>query len=184
MTSKKLVNFFFILQKGKNMKINEFYNNIYANGVDGKHHILVSPFGETNIGKFSSLNWRSKFFLPNLGEFTSPINFVYWALTGNENLRHEKTNIKVPREFWELGRLYAKYGQIAALKNNILKNYNEEELERVLNLPWVTYKVHLSGIKERLPDEKYNFVIKEIIKHILLTPKFSVVSVCNNSQVN
>lgn len=152
------------------MKIKELYQVVYGRGTDGVDHILVSPFGETLLGKFCSLQWRSKFFIPNLGEFAGPTNFAGWVVTGDENLRHSKSlgGVKVPREVWRNARLYAKFAQLTALKNVLLKKYNSiEELEREVNLPFLTYKVHAIGVKERLADETYNSTIKEMVVYIL-----------------
>lgn len=151
------------------MKIKELYQAVYGRGTDGVDHILVSPFGETLLGKFCSLQWRSKFFVPNLGEFTSPINFAGWVVTGDENLRHSKSlgGIKVSKEVWKNARLYAKFGQLAAVRNILLKKYDTESLERELNLPFLSYKVHSGGVKERLSDETYNLTIKEMVVYLL-----------------
>ena len=151
------------------MRIKELYQAVYGRGVDGVDHILVSPFGETLLGKFCSLQWRSKFFIPNLGEFTSPVNFAGWVVTGDENLRHSKSlgGVKVPKDIWRDARLFAKFAQLSAARNILLKKYDIETLERELNLPFLIYKVHTGGVKERLNDEVYNSIIKEMLVYLL-----------------
>ena len=137
--------------------IEKFINKMKHQGVD---HIRIHPFANTFIGKITSQDWRFKFFVPHVGEFTSPVCFANWICTGDDEARH---NVQFRCEKTIKGFLplvlYAKYYQLCAMRN-VLKR-------EMVDLPFVAYKVHASGIKEFDRWKEYPSEIKQMIEHIL-----------------
>jgi hypothetical protein len=137
--------------------IEKFINKMKTEGVD---HIRIHPFANTFIGKVTSQDWRFKFFVPHVGEFTSPVCFANWICTGDDEARH---NVQFRCEKTVKGFLplvlYAKYYQLCAMRN-VLKR-------EMVDLPFVAYKVHASGIKEFDRWKEYPSEIKLMIEHIL-----------------
>jgi hypothetical protein len=135
---------------------------------DGTDHVLVSPFANTNVGKISSLSWRGNFFIPGLGEFSSPINFAVWCATGDESFRkaYKVTPPKIPTVLWTQSRLYAKYAQLCALKKFWINEY-----EGLKSLPWLSYKSHDLGVREYLRDNTHNIIIKGFMASIASSTK-------------
>ena len=128
--------------------------NVFVN--DGGDHIRVSPYGKTMVGRIASMDWRKKFFVPQLGEFSSSRCFANWLVCGNEEARHN-TRFKVDKTVkgYRTLMLYAKYHQLCSLKKTLA---NEKT-----DLVFVAYKEHKSGIKEGTgyrenPVEVNNFI--------------------------
>jgi len=65
--------------------LERFVNKFKNEGVD---HIRISPFADTKLGKITSKDWRHRFFVPHMGEFTSPVCFANWICTGDDDARH------------------------------------------------------------------------------------------------
>lgn len=127
---------------------------------DGQDHIRVSPFGETRLGQVASQDWRRKFFIPHVGEFTSPTCFANWLVTGDEEARHDpkyhvRANVRGYRDYV----LYAKFFQLCGMRNLISKE--------MVDLPFVAYKQHQSGIREYDRWREYASTVKDMIEHIL-----------------
>lgn len=140
---------------------------------EGGDHILVSPFANTNIGKILALNWRKKFFVPQLGEFISPDAFVAWLFSGDESQRWN-TRARIPTVRKDQVKLvrnavyFAKYHQLTALKPILAKECKaNEEGKSKIDLPWVEYKIHTSGVKEFHPDQRRTQILKEMVRHLL-----------------
>lgn len=128
--------------------------NVFVN--DGGDHIRVSPYGKTTIGRIASMDWRKKFFVPHLGEFSSSRCFANWLVCGNEDARHN-TRFKVDKTVkgYRALMLYAKYHQLCSLKKTLASEKTD--------LVFVAYKEHKSGIKEGTgyrenPVEVNNFI--------------------------
>lgn len=141
--------------------------------VDGVDHIWVSPFANTQLGKIVSLKWRKKFFIPQLGEFVSPDAFIAWLFTGDESMR-QNTAAKLPqlsKEEFKLARqamFMAKYHQLTALKPSLVTECETKEGQKSkLDLPWLEYKQHQSGVKEHHHDTKRVSIVKSMVRHIL-----------------
>ena len=140
---------------------------------DGIDHIWVSPFSGTQLGKIVSLKWRKKFFIPQLGEFVSPDSFISWLFTGDEAQRQNAT-AKLPqlsKEEFKLARqamFMAKYHQLTALKPALIVETKAEEGKKSkLDLPWLEYKQHMSGVKEHHHDTLRVSIVKDMVRHIL-----------------
>lgn len=128
--------------------------NVFVN--DGGDHIRVSPYGKTTVGRIASMDWRKKFFVPHLGEFSSSRCFANWLVCGNEDARHN-TRFKVDKTVkgYRALMLYAKYHQLCSLKKTLASEKTD--------LVFVAYKEHKSGIKEGTgyrenPVEVNNFI--------------------------
>lgn len=141
---------------------------------EGKDHILVSPFAKTELGKILSLNWRKKFFIPQLGEFISPEAFVAWLFTGNEEERWN-TRARIPTvrkdqvPLLKKALFFAKYHQLSALKPVLIRLLNQplENGKTVGELPCVEYKIHTSGVKEFHPDQRRVVILQAMVKHLI-----------------
>lgn len=137
---------------------------------DGGDHILVSPFGSTQIGKYASMSWRKKFFFPMLGEFVSPMAFMAWLATGDEMQRHANQPARLPSmpkdeylKYLRAGYL-AKWYQLASMHGAIVKQVKSSETNP-LDLPWVEYKIHVNKLKE-FPQSQLNAeVLKKLVRH-------------------
>lgn len=131
---------------------------------DGGDHVNLNHRGETEIGRLCSPDWRKTFFIPHLGEFLSPRNFVYWVVSGgNEDLRHSSefyNTRSVPLSVVRDLLLYAKYYQVNAM---IFRIVRQKEL---MDLPWVMYKKHLTGVKEFNTWEDYPSAVKEFVDYV------------------
>ncbi len=133
---------------------------------DGVDHIWVSPFGNTQIGKVAVLDWREKFIIPNVGEFISPNAFGAWLFTGNDNMRMSSLPQKFPSLVKEdvvllkKAIFLAKFYQLSTIQKVLLN----DKFNR-LDLPWVEYKLHTSGIKEHHPDKRRAELVKEMVAH-------------------
>lgn len=140
--------------------LEKFANKTNMFKTEGVDHIRISPFAETKIGKITSKDWRHRFFVPHIGEFTSPVCFANWLCTGDDEARHNvhyKFNETVKGYLQFV--LYAKFYQLCAMKG-ILKREMKE-------LPFIIYKQHASGVKEFDRWKEYPLIIKDMINHIL-----------------
>lgn len=136
---------------------------------DGKDHVLVTPFSATQIGKYASMSWRKRFFIPQLGEFISPMAFMSWLCHGDESQRHANNPMRVPymskEEFLKYQRAgyLAKWYQLASMHGALVKQSKVGDLN-LLDLPWVEYKVHTTGLKE-FPQSQINAeILKGLVK--------------------
>lgn len=137
--------------------LERFVNKFKNEGVD---HIRISPFADTKLGKITSKDWRHRFFVPHMGEFTSPVCFANWICTGDDDARHNvqfrfNETVKGYLQFV----LYGKFYQMCAMKGIIKREMKD--------LPFVVYKQHASGIKEFDRWKEYPIEIKNMINHIL-----------------
>lgn len=136
---------------------------------DGKDHVLVTPFCATQIGKYASMSWRKRFFIPQLGEFVSPLAFMSWLCHGDESQRHANNPTRIPHmskdEFLKYQRAgyLAKWYQLASMHGALVKQSKVGEIN-LLDLPWVEYKVHVTGLKE-FPQTQINAeILKGLVK--------------------
>ena len=132
---------------------------------DGKDHVNVSPFAATNTGKLAFPEWRKDFYIPHLGEFASPRAFANWVVSGgNEELRHKTGYVEFKVNDLEEFRylmLYAKFFQLTSLALSLAKE------KRLLDVPWLMYKRHLTGVREFHRWESYPGVVKKFVEHII-----------------
>lgn len=132
---------------------------------DGKDHLNVSPFGVTMTGRLAFPEWRSDFYIPHLGEFISPRAFANWCVSGgDEELRrytgfYENRATRSP-EFRTL-MLYAKFFQLTARRPTLVKE------SAMLDVPWMMYKKHLTGIREHHIWEEYPGIVKAFAAHLV-----------------
>lgn len=138
---------------------------------DGKDHILVSPFGETQIGKYASMSWRKKFFFPMLGEFISPKSFISWLATGDEGQRRANNPIRLPSmskneylRYLKAGYL-AKWYQLTSMHGALVKTIKAGGKFDPFDLHWVEYKIHANGLKEFPQSQMNSEVLKRLLKH-------------------
>ena len=147
------------------MKFQE-YVSFVSYKKDGEDHVWVSPVSKTLVGKVASLSWRGNFFVPQVGEFISPVAFAAWLLTGNEASRRDpmaripKVHSLESKEFVRQMLFLGKYHQLAAFKRLLVKN------KELFNLRWVEYKLHSSGVKELHPDSERAQIIKAMATHV------------------
>lgn len=128
--------------------------------VDGEDHIRISVRGETLVGRMSAHDYKYEFFIPHLGHFLSPICFANWLATGDEEARHNpdfkvKTSIKGYRKYV----LYAKFWQLCKMRPRLL---NEK-----MDVPFVSYRIHQTGIKELNRWKEYSPTVKSMLEHIV-----------------
>lgn len=132
---------------------------------DGQDHVWVSPFSKTEVGRVSSIQWRRRFFVPQMGDFLSPSCFANWViLTGNEVARFNPGTVVVVKEkrsFYKKLLLFAKYHQLCSLRAKLEKGRD------LLDLPWVEYKLHSTNIKEFVRDTSQANLIKSMVQHII-----------------
>lgn len=127
---------------------------------DGVDHIRVGLGGETQLGRICSVEWRRRFFIPLVGEFLSPQCFANWLITGDEAARHDpKYRVTRSVRGYHGYQLFAKYYQLCSLSSQLRKEMK--------SLPFVSYKIHGSGIKEFDRWREYPATVKEMIEHIL-----------------
>ncbi len=127
---------------------------------DGVDHIRVGLGGETQLGRICSVEWRRRFFIPLVGEFLSPQCFANWLITGDEAARHDpKYRVTRSVRGYHGYQLFAKYYQLCSLSSQLRKEMK--------SLPFVSYKIHGSGIKEFDRWKEYPATVKEMIEHIL-----------------
>ena len=136
---------------------------------DGEDHINLSAhFGMTDLGRLTSPDARRRFNIDHLGEFTSPRCFANWMCgLGDENLRHNVARYKtqdVPIRSFRHYFLFAKFHQISANRAFYLSNIDQ------MNLPWVMYKKHLTGVKEFDRWEDYSAIVKEMVQFVVSNP--------------
>lgn len=137
--------------------LERFVNKFKKEGVD---HIRIHPHAETILGRAVSKDWRHRFFIPHVGEFTSPVCFANWLCTGDDEARHDPkfrfaTTVKGYQQFV----LYGKFYQLCAMRNLLKREMKD--------LPFVSYKLHQSGVKEFDRWKDYPIEIKEMISHVL-----------------
>jgi hypothetical protein len=131
---------------------------------DGVDHVNVSAYSETEIGKIASPDWRKKFYVPHVGDFVSARTFANWIVSGGkEELRHSTAFYKttVPTGDFRLLLVFAKYYQLCSLRSNLLPE------ESLVNLPWVMYKKHFSGVREFDRWSDYAEEVKPLVAHVL-----------------
>lgn len=131
---------------------------------DGIDHVNISTQGETDLGKICSPDWRKKFYVPHMGDFISARAFANWMVSGgDEELRHNSGFYKtrVPVEDFRKLLVFGKYYQLCSMRSNVI---SQGEL---VNLPWVMYKRHSSGIREFDRWSNYTAQIKPMIEDIL-----------------
>jgi len=137
--------------------ISNFVNAFKKEGVD---HIRINSFAESHIGRVLSKNWRATFFIPGIGEFTSPMCFANWILSGDEDARHNvRFRYEKPSRDFNKLVLFAKYFQLCKLAHSIRKHHKD--------LPYVAYKTHVNGLKEFDTWKEYPVVIKAMVDHIV-----------------
>lgn len=133
--------------------------------VDGGDHVNLSIHGKTQIGQNASPEMRKRFYIPHLGEFDSPRCFANWMVScGDDALRfsHARYNIRdTPLNLFRLYMLYAKYFQIVAIRGTYASKRN------LVELPWVMYKQHLTGVREYDRWEAYSKAIKTMVEHVI-----------------
>ena len=139
-----------------------FQSKLTKEGVD---HINVSAFANTNAGVTAALDLRRAFSIPHLGSFGSPRCFAnYIGTMGDERYRHNlKTksvgNLTGPQ--YRAMSYFAKFHQLASNVRAL------EEVRAVLNLPWTSYRVYLSGVREYDRHSDYPLLAKDMCLHLL-----------------
>ena len=127
---------------------------------DGVDHIRISVAGETQLGKVLAHDWRKRFYVPRVGDFLSPICFANWLVTGDEEARHNpKYRVKKNVRGYHRYVLFAKFYQLCSMRGMLQREMKE--------LPFVSYKVHQSGVKEFDRWKEYPTVVKEMVEHII-----------------
>lgn len=131
---------------------------------DGVDHINVSAYADTELGKLTSTDWRKTFLVPHIGVFATPRSFANWMVSGGvEELRHSTSfyRTNAPVADFRLLLLFGKYYQLCSMRSNLMP------LQKLINLPWVMYKKHMSGVREFDRWEVYAFEVKEMVKYVI-----------------
>lgn len=127
---------------------------------DGQDHVRVSAIGETAIGRLCAHDWRRRFYIPRVGDFLSPVCFANWLVTGDEAARHDpRYRVKQNVRGYHRYVLYAKYHQLCSLRSVLQRE--------MLDLPFVCYKIHQSGIKEFDRWKEYPGTVKEMVQFVI-----------------
>lgn len=127
---------------------------------DGVDHVRISPRGETHIGRICFHDWRKTFYVPGMGSFLTPVCFANWMASGNEDARHNQDfRVRADIHGWRDYVLYAKFYQLCSMATTLRRD--------MLDLPFVAYKQHESGIKEFDRWKEYPSEIKAMIEHIV-----------------
>jgi len=137
--------------------MNKFVNKFRKDGVD---HIRISTWADSRIGKALAPEYLKKFFIPQYGEFLSPQCFANWLITGNDEARHD-INIRGVGKVKGYSDLvmFAKFFQLCSLERTLAEEYKD--------LPFVMYKIHLSGVREYHRWKQYPSQVKDMLLHIL-----------------
>lgn len=130
---------------------------------DGVDHVNLSIFGDTAVGQNASPEFRKRFFIPHLGEFGSPRCFANWMCSGGDDTlrfdqrRYDTKNFAL--NIFRMYLLYGKYYQILSIRGT----YNAHK--DLLELPWVMYKRHLTGVREFDRWDSYAEMVKTMVRH-------------------
>lgn len=136
--------------------IEKFVNKLKE---DGKDHIRISRYAETQLGKVCANDFRRNFRVPNLGNFLNPICFANWMVTGNDDARNDlHMRTRMPLEQFQKFVLYSKYFQLLACRDTIVQEYR--------GLPMLGYSQYSSGVREMDRWKEYGMEIKKMIEHI------------------
>lgn len=141
---------------------------------DGVDHIHVSVFGKTPIGKLCSIDFNHEFAVPGIGDFVSPAAFAYWVLTGTLVSAAKQHKFKLPPMKKEVYQEYkkilflGKFFQMTELREILTRDSKAAtgKMTRI-DLPFFIYKVHASGLKEILPDQRDAETTKAMLKFII-----------------
>lgn len=130
---------------------------------DGVDHVHVHPTANSFVGRVASDDWRKTFFVPHIGEFSSPHCFAKWLGTGDEDARHN-TRYRASNTIhgYYTYVLYAKYYQLCSLRSKLMRDYSEE----MKKLPFAGYHVHTTGLKEFTRWREYPNAVKIMIDHL------------------
>lgn len=144
----------------------QFANKWRKDGVD---HILIGGRATTEIGRLAAKDLRREFFIPYLGNFTTPGCFANWIATGDDNARHDfRMRVKAKNtKLFSTCILYAKYYQLASVVASLKRAH-------IHGIPFVSYKIHdVSGVRELDRWKEYPQLVKEMVEH-LIDPKRGV----------
>lgn len=130
---------------------------------DGQDHVNLSVHGKTEIGQIASPEYRKRFYIPHLGEFASARCFANWMCSGgDDSLRTSSSRYNTAGTSVSVFRMYllfAKHFQITSLRNTCVSNSN------MLNVPWVMYKQHITGVREFDRWSIYSEIAKVLVMH-------------------
>ena len=133
--------------------------------VDGQDHLNLSVHSKNIIGQLASPESRKRFFIPHLGEFGSPRCFANWMVScGDEALRFSRNRYDISGttlNVFRLYMLYAKYFQLVSVRGTFVSKKD------LLDLPWVMYYQHLTGIREYDRWEQYAEAVKTMVQHVV-----------------
>lgn len=133
--------------------------------VDGQDHLNLSIHSKSIIGQLASPESRKRFFIPHLGEFGSPRCFANWMVSGgDEALRFSRNRYDISGTTLHVFRmymLYAKYFQLVSVRGTFVSKKD------LLDLPWVMYYQHLTGIRESDRWEQYAEIVKAMAQHVI-----------------
>lgn len=132
---------------------------------DGKDHVNLSIFGETVIGQNASPEFRKRFFIPHLGEFGSPRCFANWMCSGGDDTlrfdqrRYDTKNVAL--SVFRMYLLYGKFYQVLSIRGTYIAH------KAMLDLPWIMYKKHLTGVREFDRWDTYPDMVKAMVSHVV-----------------
>lgn len=130
---------------------------------DGVDHVRVNIRAATYIGRQLSPDYCYEFFIPNVGTFTSAKCFANWLVTMDDAKRSDSRYNVSPavrnNPFYREAILYGKLSQLCATR--------PRNLEKLINLPFISYNVYPGGVVEADRWSDYASRAKEILEHYM-----------------
>lgn len=133
---------------------------------DGIDHLNISSSAETEFGRVLCPDYRKTFHIPHMGDFVSARAFANWMDSGGEeSLRHSSKFFHTSCSVHDFRKLlvFAKYYQLRSIRTTLQAN------AAAVELPWVMYKRHISGIRELDRWKAYDGIVKAFVLDILNT---------------
>lgn len=145
------------------MSRNMFNQMLAAFKEDGVDHVRVNIRAATYIGRQLSPDYCYEFFIPNVGTFTSAKCFANWLVTMDDAKRSDSRYNVSPavrnNPFYREAILYGKLSQLCATR--------PRNLEKLINLPFISYNVYPGGVVEGDRWVEYASRVKEILEHYM-----------------
>lgn len=130
---------------------------------DGVDHVRINVRAATYIGRQLSPDYCYEFFIPNVGTFTSAKCFANWLVTMDDAKRSDSRYNVAPAirnsQFYRDAIVYGKLSQLCATR--------PRNLEKLINLPFISYNVYPGGVVEGDRWTEYASRVKEILEHYM-----------------
>lgn len=134
---------------------------------DGIDHINISPRGETELGRVLFLDWQRRFHVPGMGSFQTARSFANWMVSGGDD-EHRGGGVDAryfrsaaPITSVNMLMVFGKYFQLRAVRQTL------ETHQNLLDLPWVGYRKHPTGVREYDRWADYGAIIKGFVEELV-----------------